>query len=375
MKLLIVSEFFPSGKKLKFSGGVEARNFYVAKKLAKKHSITILTSKTDDNQKIGRMFNFKIIYAGSLRSYKPTVGDLIARVSFINDAIKIGRSLDADIVEGTNFISHLIAKQIATKKHIPVVAWYPDVWLGEWVANVGPLGIFGEILERINLKRDFDSYIAISKTTAEKLKNHVNKKIKVIPCGVDIDEFNTKLKKQPDTILCISRLAKYKRIRTLILAFALLAKSHKNLHLNIIGSGPDYPKLKNLISALKLKKKITFFSNLPRKEVIRLLMLSKIFCLPSEVEGFGIAVIEALAAQTPYVISDIDVFKEVTKNGRGGLMFELENPTDLAQKIERLLEDKNLYLQKVNEGQRLINNYNWSKIADLTEQVYLKHFV
>ena len=135
------------------------------------------------------MFNFKIIYAGSLRSYKPTVGDLVARVSFIKDAIKIGKTLDADIVEGTNFITHLIAKQIAIKKHIPVVAWYPDVWVGKWLQNAGPLGIFGEILERINLKRDFDSYIAISKTTAEKLKSHISKKINIIHCGVDINEF------------------------------------------------------------------------------------------------------------------------------------------------------------------------------------------
>lgn len=374
MKILIVSEFFPSGKNLKFSGGVEARNFFIAKKLAKKHSITILTSKTDNSHEFSKMFNFKILYAGSPRPYKPTVGDLIARVSFIKDAIKIGKSIDADIVEGTNFISHLIAKQIATKKHIPVVAWYPDVWLGKWVANVGLLGIFGEILERINLKRGFDSYIAISKTTAEKLKSHVSKRINVIPCGVDTGEFKTASKKQAGTILCISRLAKYKRIRTLILAFALLVKANKDLHLNIVGSGPDYQKLKDLISALKLKNKITFYSNLPRKDVIKLLKLSEIFCLPSEVEGFGIVVIESLAAQTPYVASDIDVFKEITKNSQGGLLFELENPTDLAQKIDRLLKDKRLYNQKISEGQKLVSSYSWSKIADLTEQVYLKHF-
>lgn len=374
MKILIVSEFFPSGKNLKFSGGVETRNFYIAKKLAKKHSITILTSRTNTSQKTRRIFNFKIIHTGPLRSYNPTVGDLIARISFINDAIKIGKSLDIDIVEGTNFISHFIAKQIATKKQIPAVAWYPDVWVGQWVTHVGPLGVFGEILERINLKRGLDSYIAISKTTADKLKGRVNKKIKIIPCGVDIDEFNTASKKRSGTILCISRLAKYKRVKTLILAFALLAKDHKNLHLNIVGTGPEYPKLKDLIGALHLKNKITFFSNLPRKDVVKLLKLSEFFCLPSEVEGFGISVIEALAAQTPYVISNIDVFKEVTKNGQGGLLFDLENPVDLAQKIEKLLKNKNLYRRKVNEGQKLIKSYSWSQIADLTEQVYLKHF-
>ena len=370
MKILIVSEFFPNGKELKFSGGVEARNFYLARELAKKHSITILTSKTNDAKNNETMFNIRILRVGPVHSYQPTAGSILTRLIFIKDAIKIGKNIDADIVDGTNFITHLIAKQISIQKKIPVVAWYPDVWLGKWLENVGLVGIFGEVLERINIARDFDSYIAISKSTAQKLKTRTKKKIHIIPCGVDETEFFLPVNKVQDTIICISRLAKYKRIKTLILAFALLSKTRKNLRLKIIGSGPDSKNLKSLTDNLNLSDKISFSSNLSRKELVESLKSSQIFCLPSEVEGFGISVIEAACAKVPYVISNINVFREITKNGQGGLLFKLNDPFDMAQKIKKLLSNKKLYGQKIKEGLELSKNYKWPKIASLTEDVY-----
>ena len=289
------------------------------------------------------------------------------------NAISKSKDIDADIVEATNFISHLIALQIAKAKNIPSVAWYPDVWIGEWVKNAGPVGIFGEILERFNLKLGFSSYIAISKQTAEKLKKHTSAKINIIPCGVEPKEFTAKTKKE-NRIICVSRLVRYKRVKDLILAYARVQKENKDLSLLIIGRGPEEKNLKDLVNNLHLHSKVIFKANLKRKGLTNAIKSSKLMCIPSEVEGFGISLIEAVAASVPYVASDISVFKEITKNGKGGLHFELGNLPDLVLKIEKLLNSKTLYIKKVREGVTLLKYYNWRKIASSTEQIY-KHLV
>lgn len=373
MKILLVSEFFPTGKGLKFSGGVEARNFYIARNLSQKDEVIVITSRVEDSPKTEKIGKIKIIRVGPRRKYQPTFGDLVKRIQFIASAIKEGASLKPDIVEGTNFVTHFVAKGISRKNNIPSVAWYPDVWIGSWIKNVGLAGILGEILERINLYSSFDSFIAISANTSKKLAQRKVRNVSIIHCGVDLSEFKNNVKKFSNkTIISVSRLAKYKNIKDLILAFALLQTKIKNTSLIIVGTGPEKKSLEKLIKQLKLEKKISFYSNLPRKELVELVKKSHVFCLPSTVEGFGIATIEAAAAGLPYVVSDIPVFREITKNGQGGLIFKLGNTRNLAEKLEKLIKDKKLYQLKMKEAAVLAKNYDWEKIARQTKKVYEK---
>src|SRR3989344_1001947 len=288
MKILFITEFFPSGKELRFSGGVEARTFFIAKNLSKKHKIIVIASRGLKDPKREKMFGFSIYRVGSKRNYAVSVGHLLSIVLFIREAIRIGRTFDVDIVDGGNYISHLIAKQIANYKKIPAVAWYPDVWLNDWIKNVGIYGLFGEVLERVNLLRGFDSYIAISNNTANKLKKFTQKNVHVVYCGVDEKEFMVdRAKFKEPTIISVSRLTKYKNIKTVILAFASLSTKIKNVRLIIVGSGPEENRLKDLVKELKINTRVNFLKNLPRRKLIELYKMSHVFSLPSTVEGFG----------------------------------------------------------------------------------------
>jgi len=371
MKILLICEFFPVGKDLKFSGGVEARTFFVAKYLAKKHKVTVLTSRLYQTSKEEKKLGFKIVRVGKQRDYKATAGNIINRIRFIFSSIKEAQKYQADIVEGTNFVTHFVAKRISVRKKIPVVFWYPDVWTGSWINNVGLIGIFGEVLERINIFFKANAYIAISKTTADKLKNKVRGKIRIIYCGVDPAEFNLKPKKfDTPTIISVSRLAKYKNLRTIILAFALLAKRIQKINLLIIGNGPQKSSLLALTKNLKIENKVKIYSNVSRKELVRLYKSSHIFSLPSKVEGFGIVTIEAAQCGLPYVNSNLEIQKEITKNSKGGFLVNPDSPLMFAQKFERLLNDNNLYLRKSQEAKKLAQNYRWDQISRQTELVY-----
>ncbi len=376
MKILLISEFFPTGKDLRFSGGVEARTYYLAKYLAKNNDVSVICSRQPGTPKTETLAGIKILRPGPARRYNAgaEVKGILQTAGFIRSAILEGSKIKADVVDGGNFLAHLISKEIAGKNKIPVVYWYPDVFLGQWIKTSGLIaGVAGWLMEKFNLLRHPDHFIAISNVTANKLsKEGIPKnKITVIPCGIEEKEFTGNVKKrEPITIICISRLVRYKKIKDLILAFALLRKNHPDLNLKIIGRGPEEKTLKRLCDALKITPKVSFENNLKRIDLVERIKSASVFCLPSSAEGFGISVIEAVAAGSPYVVSDIPVFKEVTKNGRGGLLFKLGDIKDLAANMERLLTDKNLYKKKQIEGQKLAAGYHWHDIALQTEDIY-----
>lgn len=377
MKILLVTEFFPSGKDLKFSGGVEARTFFLAKYLAKRHKVLVICSREKNTKYYEKFAGINIYRVGPFVKYDAGANffSIKTKIGFIFSAIKAGAELKPDIVDGGNFIANFIAKQIAKKNKIPVVFWYPDVFIRNWIRTSGLFaGLAGSILEKINLLRSADYFIAISNSTKNKLLklNVPSQKISVIPCGVELAEFKFSIpKSKTTTLICISRLVSYKRINDLIWAFALIHKKNKKLKLKIIGRGPEKKKLQNICKMLKISRNVSFKSNLSRKELIKNIKSSYLFCLPSKVEGFGVSVIEAAAAGVPYVISNIDVFKEITKNGQGGLFFKVGNINNFASKIKNLISDKNLYRKKVVESSQLVKNYKWTDIAQKTESIYL----
>ena len=373
MKILLVTEFFPTGKDLRFSGGVEARTFFVAKGLAKKNQVYVISSFQHGAPRIEKMNGFSVYRVGPTRDYTASTGHIISRFQYIYAAIKFGITLDIDLIDGGNYITHFIVKNIANYKKIPVVAWYPDVWLRKWLINVGPIGIFGEILERINLYRGFDAYVPISNNTELNLKRFTRKKDRIfkVYCGVDSSEFGMTIKKSSTpTVLSVSRFADYKNIKTLILAFALLSTRIKKVKLVLVGSGPQENKLRELAKELNIYLKVSFISNLSRKELIKLYKSSHVFSLPSIVEGFGIATIEAASAGLPFVNSNIPIHKEVTHNGYGGYLVDPKNPQEYSDKIYRLLSNKYLYEKKKEQAIKLSKNYSWNEIVKSTEKIY-----
>lgn len=377
MKILLVTDFFPTGKDLRFSGGVEARTFFVARELAKRNDVFIISARLPQTRAKEKMFGFTVYRPGPMINYNsgaPTVFDLHKRLSFIFSAISLGKKISADVVDGGNFSDHFIAKMISNTQKIPVVFWYPDVFIGQWIKISGLLGGFaGYLLEKTNLIFSADLFIAISNVTSNKLiMQGVDKtKVVTIPCGVESSEFKKKVHKSKITqIICISRLVSYKRIKDLLFAFVLVERELKKVKLLIVGSGPQKKELLQLARELKILNKIQFLENLSRMKLVEKIKESHLFVLPSAVEGFGISTIESAAGGVPYVVSDIPVFREVTKNGKGGLLFNLGSPTDLAAKIKCLLQDDSFYRKKIVEAKGLAGLYNWAKIAVDTEKNY-----
>ncbi|HDQ15975.1 MAG TPA: glycosyltransferase family 1 protein [Bacteroidetes bacterium] len=373
MKIVIITEYFPESEKGEASGGVESRAFYIAKGLAKKHEVTVIAGNTG---KVSKFANITVLRPAK-HKYSHAAS-IFSRLRFAISAYETAKKIDADVIDGYNFISYLPAYFAGKKTGAKKVATYHETWIGEWVKNKGLFtGILGSLWEQFVLSLKWDKIISVSEFTKKRLvERGVSKeKIFVVPNGVNLPEYaKIKVKKYPaPTICCISRLVKTKRVDDLINAIPLIMKSIPKIKCKIIGVGDELKNLRKLAMELGIEKNVEFLGRVDSNEdVIRILKSSHILCHPSILEGFGMVVIEAMACGVPYVCSDIEPLVEVTGNGKGGLLFKQKDCGDLARKVITLLEDKKLYHSKFAEAIKFVRRYDWKIVTSKTEKVYLQ---
>jgi glycosyltransferase involved in cell wall biosynthesis len=94
-----------------------------------------------------------------------------------------------------------------------------------------------------------------------------------------------------------------------------------------------------------------------------------VFCLPSTVEGLGLAVVEAMAAGVPFVVSELPALVETTGR-KGGFFFEPTKYKDLADKLLRVLKDKKIQRDLIKEGTGQAKKYDWEILVKKIEKVY-----
>jgi phosphatidylinositol alpha-mannosyltransferase len=96
-----------------------------------------------------------------------------------------------------------------------------------------------------------------------------------------------------------------------------------------------------------------------------------LYCAPNTgQESFGIILLEAMAADTPVVASDIDAFRRVLDDGRAGCLFDVGSPLALADTLARLLKDADARAQYVARGREVVGVYDWPVVAEAVVQVY-----
>ncbi|AAB84644.1 GlcNAc-phosphatidylinositol related biosynthetic protein [Methanothermobacter thermautotrophicus str. Delta H] len=368
MRICIVTEYFPGGEELNIRGGAEACAFNEALKLSEKHEVTVLTSRTPENPENYRCGNMEVICCGPVRSYVQA-GSITGRLSFMLSAYREGLKLDPDAVIGYNFITHPVAWMIAGKRNAAALARYHDVWIGEWVRNIGVSGILGELLERYTLSRRFDRIVAVSEYTAGKiLERYPWQQVSVVHNMVD---FRTPPVRKTSTpsIACVSRLVEYKRIQDLIRAVSVIREKFPDIRCRIIGTGPLEERLRGLARELAVEDNVEFMGFVEKHaDVLEVIAESWVFCLPSVVEGFGIVVVEAMGCGTPFVAARIPPVMESSQE-KGGLFFEPGNWRDLAEKLELLLSSGELHERLSSEAADVFRDYSADSIGRKLERV------
>ncbi|MFA6193389.1 MAG: glycosyltransferase family 1 protein [Parcubacteria group bacterium] len=128
------------------------------------------------------------------------------------------------------------------------------------------------------------------------------------------------------------------------------------------------PKIDEAIKKYNLQKSVIFPGWIDEDDKPALLQMAECFVFPSLYEGFGIPVIEAMAAGTPVVCSDIPVLREIGKNA--ALFCEAKNSREFAENILKILADENFRNSLIEKGKNIAQNFTWQKTAEKTLKIY-----
>ena len=203
-----------------------------------------------------------------------------------------------------------------------------------------------------------------------------NKKIRVIPGGVDLslfpkemdtsaidEKFNLKGKK---LIFFSGKLTKYKGVKYLVQA----AKNIDGV-VGIAGAGPERKALENMVKDLRLKN-IKFFGYINGDELIHLYYRADVCVVPSVWdEPLGLVVLEAMAANTPVVVTRKGGIPLMVKEGYNGLFVRPRNPKEIAEKVNFLLRNETLRVKMGKRARQTVEEkFTWERIAGKYERMY-----
>ncbi|MDP3722453.1 MAG: glycosyltransferase [Candidatus Omnitrophota bacterium] len=138
-------------------------------------------------------------------------------------------------------------------------------------------------------------------------------------------------------IVTVAAFAPVKGHRVLLEALRRLVPEFA-LECLLIGDGPERPAIQARARALGLDDTVRFLGR--REDVPALLRGSDLFVLPSIWDGFGIAMLEAMALEVPVVACESGGVPEIITNGQTGLLVSPEDPVGLAEAMKRLLQDR-----------------------------------
>jgi len=232
-----------------------------------------------------------------------------------------------------------------------VIVWFYDNFIGRATIN------------------KFDKIVAISRWEIPYLLKigAQEKRIAYVPNGIPEEFFSTnQTAKSENKMLFLGRISPIKNIETAIKAIPLL--KNKKIYLEIVGPAEeDYlNKLKEIIKKISVGKRVVFSQPIYNLEdKIKKIDSAKIFILPSKTEGMPQGLIEAMARERIVIASDIPATRDLIKDGKTGLLFEVGNEKEFAKKIEIALKDKKMG----KAAKKSVEIFRWDRIIEKIEKL------
>jgi glycosyltransferase involved in cell wall biosynthesis len=189
------------------------------------------------------------------------------------------------------------------------ITWH-EVWSAQtWFRYSRFLGIFGVLLQEIALLFSKNIVVPTADVAADLQKRLFSRKPNVITNGVKSSLQRRKVnqcqqKNLAVNLLFVGRLIKHKNCDFLIDIMERAISLGKNWKMTIIGIGPMENNLRKLVTDKNLVRHITFKSNVPEIELMEEYSTSDVFVFPSQREGYGISVAEAISQDLPVIVYD-----------------------------------------------------------------------
>lgn len=229
-----------------------------------------------------------------------------------------------------------------------------------------------------------DAVVTVSDELGDWLASQVRvarSKMVCVPNGVEIDRFvgmPSKLAARqrlglPHDARIIGSVGRHDPVKdyaSLLRAFARLYDKHADLHLYLVGDGPQNETLRAAATELQVEQRVHFGGWTDDLPVA--LSAIDVFVLPSVSEGMSNALLEAMAAGLPCVATDVGGNPEVLEHGKTGLLVPSRDPDQMAAALERLAEDDALALRFGTAGRlRASTRFSLPAMVARYEDLYL----
>ncbi|MCD6522814.1 MAG: glycosyltransferase family 4 protein [Candidatus Diapherotrites archaeon] len=365
MNICMVNPFF-----IPYMGGTEKHVYEVSKRLARKHNVTVLTSRLPKTKKEEEIDGIHIIRTRSLILKKlphplpppmPVAPQMFLKIkeqAALNDVVHFHNRftyspMDFKVVkkEGSNLCMTL---HNSRPKGIDKAT---DYWGGLYDDVIG--------------KRMFsqaDRIAAVSRATLEEtLPKRFWRKAQIIYNGVNLEHYNpdidasSVINKYGDYIFCNSRLVKQKGLEYLMRAMDDIQQN-----LVLLGRGPLEKKLKKMApdNVIFLTEKVS------EQKLVELYAGCQLFVLPSLYEPFGMVFVEAMAMEKPVIGTSVGGIPEIITEDCG-IVIEPRSSSAIVRAVNTILEDPKRARKMGKAGRKRVKKYfTWDHTAEAYEKFY-----
>lgn len=202
----------------------------------------------------------------------------------------------------------------------------------------------------------------VSSYARDKMQELYNQNSKVICNSVDSKIFfpreSYEEKENIEVAIIGSEDFKFKNVGEILEVYRILAKKYKNLSLNWITQTQPTKNPENAIV------------NPPQKEIGEILRRTDIYICNSEYESFGLPTLEAMTCGAAIITTDTGGMRDFIKENENGLIVKKHDKNDLIQKIEILINDKELRESLARSGTETARKMNWDESVNQLIEYY-----
>lgn len=352
-------------------GGKEVRYHELARRLADRAEVHVYTmqwwkgprERTEDAVTFHAISRLHGLYTKNRRSVSQAIFFAIACLRLLKATFDV---LEADHIP---YFQVIVLRVVATIKRRPLVVTWHEVWgKSYWQHYLGRLGLAAWIIESLAMRLP-DHIIAASPQTADRLRavGAYRGPITEAPNGIDLDIIRSVYPAEEATnLVVVGRLMAHKRVDMLLEAVALLHMEGVPVTCRVIGDGPERLSLHSHARKLGIDHAIDFRHDVgEQKDVYALMKAAKVFVFPSAREGFGIAVLEALACGLPVVTTSApdNLAQHLVARSSRSIVCNPSTP-DVAAAVKRMLAQQRSYSGEddgINES--WLAEYSWDTAA------------
>jgi glycosyltransferase involved in cell wall biosynthesis len=214
---------------------------------------------------------------------------------------------------------------------------------------------------------------------ADHLPEVLDRPIDRVPKGVDSELFRPDGRDVRDTlrlrgrrvVATVARLVPIKKLQLLLEAVAIVRDRQPDVHLLIVGDGPEAPALKHRAALLDLSDRVTFAGYVPQHETPIFYRTADLFALSSDFDNSPNAVIEAMACGLPVAATDVGGVRNLVVDGEGAILTPPGDAAALAAAMERFLTSPaSARAAGARNRERVLAQFSWRVSAERLLQVY-----